>query len=477
MDIPRAFGANAEVQNYVRRVGTLFGGDIGSLWGARLTSCLEGIYSTLGGRSNGRNTLVDALFMGANCNVGSGGSALSLRGRTITLGGTTIPTWAAEGVLLDGVSQYLQMAGIPDFRTGTIMLVLAGSYTAATDNGTLYSISPQAGIDTATAHAGVWGGTKAAGAAIQGYTRQGGAATVTTAVVGSTSALGWGINDGAFHCFAVSNDNAASPTLTHYVDGVQSAVDAAGNTQATTACTLLTVGGWQFSGAPATFTRCTVQAVLLFNRVLTAAEVQGVSRALQFVQPEDFILACEGESTTYFNNSPAANPTPGQEWPAQLRTSLGSSNSRWRIQNWAYTGDVLSNILATWPNQIQQYRPGGRYRDGAVVIWEGINDLLAGSAAATILTALSAVWAIARENGFKVIANTLIPGSGYTGAQNTQRIALNALIRGAASQYDILLEPDLVFTDTAASYFFDGFHLTPAGYLTYANLVRSKLRI
>lgn len=198
----------------------------------------------------------------------------------------------------------------------------------------------------------------------------------------------------------------------------------------------------------------------LANRACTDGEAATLSPA---ISPRAGIanLVHDGDSLTA-----GTGMTNGMCWPEQLADlfvgvrKLNICNmgiSGWRVtqMNTAYATRIAPLYNAAWDYNI-------------LSCFAGTNDLAAGDSAATVYNNLKTYWAAARVTGWKVEANTIIPGNWETGGMETERLALNVLIRGDASLYEYLADwaGDVrLQTPTDTTYFYgDAIHLINTGY-------------
>jgi len=119
-----------------------------------------------------------------------------------------------------------------------------------------------------------------------------------------------------------------------------------------------------------------------------------------------------------------------------------------------------------------------------VIIFEGVNDLGAGTSAARLIPAYQQYIVKAHTNNFLVYGATITPfgGSGYyTPAHETGRQTVNAWIR-TNNLYDAVIDFDAIVRDPAAPTNLqsayncgDGLHLNPAGYHAMADAIDLNL--
>jgi hypothetical protein len=136
----------------------------------------------------------------------------------------------------------------------------------------------------------------------------------------------------------------------------------------------------------------------------------------------------------------------------------------------AVGGRSVAQMVTDYP-ATKPYRtgPGHSY----LFIWGG----QAGFSATTI-TELQTYWALARADGYKVVANTITPNATDDVPTKALRDATNVTIRASSSQWDYLIDNAVLLPDPFnALYFSDAVHLTTLGYQTVANSINSLLSL
>jgi hypothetical protein len=135
--------------------------------------------------------------------------------------------------------------------------------------------------------------------------------------------------------------------------------------------------------------------------------------------------------------------------------------------NAAVVGFTVATLVANYPTVIRPFKPDATH-SSVVLVWAGINDIAASASAATIWARLTNYWGLARADGFKVCAFTVMDYQNQTLAKHQVRMALNALIRQSVNLYDFLVDVDQVFP-VALPATEDGIHLTDlaSDYLGY----------
>lgn len=177
-------------------------------------------------------------------------------------------------------------------------------------------------------------------------------------------------------------------------------------------------------------------------------------------------LGAVGDSIT-------AGPNVGVTgWPEALQVLYGGAS---RVANVAVSGAQVAAIATQFESKVR-----GRY--GRVGVLGGINDLKAGTSAATIFTSLQAIYNNARSSGMTPVPITVLPAStsgGWTGAMQTELVALNALITGYCTTNGIACVDaynSALRSGTALAAIYDsgdGYHPNQAGENYLATLVQA----
>lgn len=488
MQTRHGFGWCQEVKGYSESLIRAGGADLSNgNFGSKLSQFFDRLDAALatGGRLSGFSALVDAAFFPKGCNMDFGTSFLTFRGRTGTL--VNGPTFGAGGLLLNKTvaaqTQYATVT-LPSTLAGTVVFVGAmggGGGTVIDSVNTVQAVfflGNSAGVDNiacalgAQLTSGV--GSTPAGAA-QGYVKQNPSAeSGTSAMVASATVHGFLACDAIAHTLAITNDNAASPTVVGYVDGLQNVTKTGtGLIQVTNSCTVLDIAAKNQTGVRGQFSTMTCAAILVFNRVLTAAEVAAVDRACQWLMPENNILVVDGDSDSFLNGGgPASNPSTQKEWPYVAWQLLGGQNGRYRLLNSAFTGTQVANLVTGYPTLVRPFRSSNRFNKGIYAPFIGINDITVGGAtAASLLSAINALLATAKADGFTTVGFTLPFMPIYTTAFNTIRLAFNASVRAnGLTNADFICDVDTaVPASIGGSFVFDQNHLNDAGYALIAN--------
>ena len=383
--------------------------------------------------------LVDACFLRPGQNTGNN-TPKTLRNAVGALDGS--PAWTPDGVVFDGSTQRGLWA-VTNTKPFTLIAECTGVDTGQNVNGTLFGMCNSGGVTTA-GQICEFDGTDNAFV----YSREGGTVTTSTTTNNSGSSTTINVFNPLQQVNGMSYDDAGSPAVALYVDGISAMTDNTGMTRSTSALDRVAIGG-RFLTSPSTWDahyRGSIAVWVLFNKVLSTGEHAAVVQALRYLDGRENNIVAVGDSTTC-QLSDAARASAN--WPTQLvRTAAFVKSSR--LYNQGINGsraDALDDAFAT---RIAPWAPNGvSVKESWLYILAGINDLLQSIPAATVLASLKVLWALGKAAGFRVIAMTVPPtvtgvGTGLTAGQETERLSLNASIR-TAIEYDSLVDVDLLF--------------------------------
>lgn len=167
----------------------------------------------------------------------------------------------------------------------------------------------------------------------------------------------------------------------------------------------------------------------------------------------------EGDSMTVHNDATS--------W-ATVLVATDAAFTNTTVYNYAVNGDRAILMASEYATEAHAVRPATQ--DAYFFLSAGSNDIAFPSTAADTYAALQAIWAVARADGYKVVAHTVPKRTGYSGATLTAWAALNALILNDPTLYDYLVRIDAVLPDPTDLTLFqvDGIHPTAAGYAVWA---------
>ena len=119
----------------------------------------------------------------------------------------------------------------------------------------------------------------------------------------------------------------------------------------------------------------------------------------------------------------------------------------------------------------------GNDQDGIFSVCGGTNDLGQGRTDAQIYADLQTLWANAKADGYRVIAYTVPPATGYTVPQEAYRVALNTSIKSDKSLYDWLVDLSTIYPDPSDTTYYqvDGTHFNTTASLKTAKHLQMLL--
>jgi hypothetical protein len=174
----------------------------------------------------------------------------------------------------------------------------------------------------------------------------------------------------------------------------------------------------------------------------------------------------EGDSWTF---------SGGDTWPAYLISS-SPYFGRFSQLNFAVPGEPTSSFVTSYAADIYPQRPTQVGDDYWLFVMGGVNDVITNIAGATAYANLSSVWASGKTDGFTTVAFTIPKLGSLTGSQETERLALNTLIRSDVSKFNYLVDIDSVFDYTVdPSVWANATHLSGAGFSILAKFVEEVI--
>lgn len=182
-------------------------------------------------------------------------------------------------------------------------------------------------------------------------------------------------------------------------------------------------------------------------------------------------IVFEGDSLT--EGYPAVTAGLGYQWSNSfLRT--------WKSLTWgtnaAKTGEYLSDMLfSQYTNHVKPWRTAGG-TNAVLALYAGLNDI-ASATPFEVYTNLSNYWALARADGFKVIAFTLPSRRDTTTlTERSATFELNKLIRQDPSLYDELCDAAVFFRGMRMTNTADGTHWDAVVNKSFAAFFDNSLR-
>jgi len=409
--------------------------------------------------------LVDACFMRTTQNLSDGTSLKSLNGVSGTITGS--PTIGQNGVLMDGTSQYGSWI-VADSKVATASVNFTGVTSGQTSSACILCLQNStgwsSGAGTGTNIQMICNGTNT------GYifTGESGSVAVTDPWwEGTYSSLTLHPANPYTINYIVSNDNAASPTIKMYANGVLCATDSSANVQSTGTRTEMVIGcrrGNGGVGGAGNFAKGVYTHWFLFNKVLSDSEVTAFHSATRWLDPKTKNIVYLGDSTSAFFFT-----KPVDSWSYQYQHLIDPASAL--HVNVAINGWSAATLDGLYDTRVKPFKPlANGVGEADLFVWLGINDIYGGATATAVYNSLKSIWAKAKKDGFTVHVSTLMPGYSYTAPMLTVRSTVNTNILSDASLYDSCFRADLFFPDANDStYYLDGFHLKTLGNSVLAN--------
>ena len=216
-----------------------------------------------------------------------------------------------------------------------------------------------------------------------------------------------------------------------------------------------------------------------FDQALSDADVLTVMQAMkdrvaplegQFAQ----VLAFGDSRTQGYNSSTGLLPV-ARSWPSRAKRALGGAG-QWFSS--AHAGDTIANQSTALTNYLTLLKPA-IYSKRIVIGEVGVNDILAGSSAATIESGLTSLAGqIIAGGATDTIFLTIAPAASITGAGETVRQTVNAWLKSGGI-------PGITVIDNAGDarllipgYYdpVDGLHFLDPGYGVYAENATTALQ-
>lgn len=191
-----------------------------------------------------------------------------------------------------------------------------------------------------------------------------------------------------------------------------------------------------------------------FGKTLTI----GTGAVKSIASGTSLIVQFEGDSLT----DPAGygSTTPTTTWTYYLTGVSGTSGTasttiynNAAVYNCASSGATYATTAARYAASVLPHAPGAG-QQSLLFYWIGLNDIGAGTSAATLYANVKTYWATAVANGFTVIAFTITPASALTAAQETQRQLFNDSVRSDPTLFSYLMEMDAAFPVAAETTFY-----------------------
>ena len=165
--------------------------------------------------------------------------------------------------------------------------------------------------------------------------------------------------------------------------------------------------------------------------------------------------------------------TPGQNGTTVWPELMDAAYPLLTMSNSAAIGSATAAGLNAAKADIVYPQIDGGQPFNLVVIAAGTNDLAANVDAATIYADLTGMSSGCQAEGALTIITTVVHGAGYSGPQQTQRAALNALIMANTAGANGVADTSTA-VGTAGAEFSDDYHMSNSGQTRFKNSVAAK---
>jgi hypothetical protein len=263
---------------------------------------------------------------------------------------------------------------------------------------------------------------------------------------------------------AMSSDNAASPAVKVWINGLLTLTDSAGNTKQNTALTRVNIGAAK--SAASTFWiphSGTVASFLLFNKVLSDAENVTVAKAMRHLDLRTSNLVVMGDSRTAQLSTDASYRVGS--WPYKYWRSPAMVKN-FRLCSVARNGWRASNMDTAFAARVDHHAANGTsVLDSRLIIWTGANDWLADQTAATIWGLVQSMAVKARALGMTVtVCTDPEADGGYSAPREAERVSFNTTVRANAHLYDSIWDIDLFLkAPRTSAAWLNSYHLNHLG--------------
>lgn len=219
-----------------------------------------------------------------------------------------------------------------------------------------------------------------------------------------------------------------------------------------------------------------IARLLLWNRRLSALEIQQVNKHLQ----RTYGTIHRSGQLTFDGDSLTAGFNTASSYPRQVVALMSGRNFAWG--QYGVAGITLSQLVTLFPARIAPlYDPS---QSNVLVIFAGINDMTTANgstSAATTYARLLSYTRPARAIGFKPIVVTMIDcqAASVDGTFQTRRADFNNLVTGTPGEFDGIIDAGANATlgangaaNNATNFNADKTHLTTTGYGVLAGLAQ-----
>jgi hypothetical protein len=169
-----------------------------------------------------------------------------------------------------------------------------------------------------------------------------------------------------------------------------------------------------------------------------------------------------------------------QDWPSQLMLMSALKGRALTKNIFAVAGNTIDDLQGRYTSSVHLLSPSATGKSAILFVWVGANDYHGGTSASDFETALSAYWAEAKTDGFKLAVGTIMQyGGDTTTTHELARRQINEWIKSQfyKGSFDYLFDFAATFPNPYDQTFFasDHIHLNQAGHYLAAKMVNGVL--
>jgi len=168
-------------------------------------------------------------------------------------------------------------------------------------------------------------------------------------------------------------------------------------------------------------------------------------------------------------------------YPYAMPAKVAADHTDWKVLNHGITAETLANLLAHAAASIDPYYDAANFAKNVVVLWAGTNDIIGGTALATVESNFASYVSARQGAGFKVVAIPILDRGGFSAGQRTDKDSFNTWLNAGSSGADAVvtlpasLSGNSAWVGNPTKWDSDHTHLTQAGYYDLATPVETAI--